>query len=102
MREPVALRIEREEEFYTAEWRELNEFGYDMDPISAVQDLRNTIAELYWQLRDFDLLINKFGFQSRHSGDLLAWFEYDGKVVVRTANEAQPARTQPSASVSSG
>lgn len=34
--------------------------------------------------RDFDLLIRKFGFQSRDSGDLLAWFEYDGKVVVRT------------------
>jgi hypothetical protein len=34
--------------------------------------------------RDFDLLISKFGFQSRNSGDLLAWFEYDGKVVVRT------------------
>jgi hypothetical protein len=34
--------------------------------------------------RDFDLLISKFGFQSRDSGDLLAWLEYDGKVVVRT------------------
>ena len=34
--------------------------------------------------RDFDLLISKFGFESRDSGDLLAWLEYDGKVVVRT------------------
>ena len=23
--------------------------------------------------RDFDLLISKFGFQTRNSGDLLAW-----------------------------
>lgn len=34
--------------------------------------------------RDFDLLIRKFGFQTRDSGDLLAWLEYDGKVLVRT------------------
>ena len=34
--------------------------------------------------RDFDRVIRKFDFQTRDSGDLLAWFEYDGKVVLRT------------------
>ncbi len=34
--------------------------------------------------RDFDRLVNKFGFQTRNSGDLLAWLEHDGQVVVRT------------------
>ncbi len=33
---------------------------------------------------EFDRLIRKFGFQTRNSGDLLAWLEVDGKVVVRT------------------
>ena len=40
--------------------------------------------------RDFDLLINKFGFQTRDSGDLLAWFEHDGKVIVRTKRSHTP------------
>jgi hypothetical protein len=52
MREPLILEIEREEEFYIAKSKELNEFGYGMDPISAVQDMRNTLAELYWQLKE--------------------------------------------------
>ncbi len=34
--------------------------------------------------REFDRLIQKFDFQTRNSGDLLAWLEVDGKVVVRT------------------
>ena len=34
--------------------------------------------------RDFDLLVNKLGMKTRDSGDLLAWFEVDGKTVVRT------------------
>ena len=40
--------------------------------------------------RDFDLLIRKFEFRTRESGDLLAWFEYDGKVVVRTKRSHTP------------
>ena len=40
--------------------------------------------------RDFDLLISKFGFQTRDSGDLLAWFEHDGRVVVRTKRSHTP------------
>ena len=33
---------------------------------------------------EFDRLIRKFGFQTRGSGDLLAWLEVEGKIVVRT------------------
>ena len=34
--------------------------------------------------REFDLIIRKFGFETRDSKDLLAWLEVDGKRVVRT------------------
>lgn len=34
--------------------------------------------------REFDLVIRKFGFETRDSRDLLAWLEIDGKRVVRT------------------
>ena len=34
--------------------------------------------------RDFDLIIRKYGFETRNSGDLLAWFVHEGKVVVLT------------------
>lgn len=33
---------------------------------------------------EFDRIISKFEFKTRDSGDLLAWFEYDGKVIART------------------
>ena len=33
---------------------------------------------------EFDGLIRKFGFRTRRSGDLLAWLEIEGKIVVRT------------------
>ena len=34
--------------------------------------------------REFDNLVNKFGLRTRSGRDLLAWFEFDGKVVTRT------------------
>lgn len=34
--------------------------------------------------REFDGLVRKFDFRTRNSGDVLAWLEVDGKVVVRT------------------
>lgn len=34
--------------------------------------------------REFDRLVNKLGFQTRNSGDLLAWFEFEGKIIART------------------
>lgn len=33
---------------------------------------------------DFDYLMSKLGFQTRDSGDMLAWFEYEGRVVLKT------------------
>ena len=47
----LTLQIERDGDFYVAGCEELNEYGYGRDPISAVQDARHTIAELYWQLK---------------------------------------------------
>ena len=52
MSEPISLDMVREDEFYIAKYDELDEFGYGTDPISAVQDFRKTIAELYWQLKE--------------------------------------------------
>ena len=34
--------------------------------------------------REFDHLVDKFGLETRNSGDLLAWFVYDGRRVTRT------------------
>lgn len=34
--------------------------------------------------REFDLLIRKFGFETRQGDHFFAWFEYDGKVILRT------------------
>jgi hypothetical protein len=34
--------------------------------------------------QEFDRLVTKLGLKTRDSGDLLAWFEYEGKVVTRT------------------
>jgi transcription initiation factor IIE alpha subunit len=34
--------------------------------------------------KDFDTLVNKFGFQTRNSRDLLAWLEHEGKIIIRT------------------
>lgn len=33
---------------------------------------------------EFDRIVGKFGFQTRNAGDLLAWFEHEGKIIVRT------------------
>ena len=34
--------------------------------------------------REFDHLAAKLGLSTRDSGDLLAWFEFEGKVITRT------------------
>lgn len=52
MRRPLTLEMDQEGEFYIAKCDELNEFGYDYDPIGAVQDVRVSIAELYWELKE--------------------------------------------------
>ncbi len=33
---------------------------------------------------EFDRVVTKFDFKTRDSGDLLAWFEYEGKIIART------------------
>ena len=45
--------------------------------------------------RDFDLLIRKFEFRTRNSGDLLAWLEYEGKKVVHTKRSHTRGRDLP-------
>ena len=52
LRVTIKIDIEKEREFYIAKCEGLNEFGYGFDPIQGVQDLRNTIAELYWYLKE--------------------------------------------------
>lgn len=43
---------------------------------------------------EFETIVKKLGLKVRNSGDRLAWFEYDGKTVVRTkrshGNKEQP------------
>ncbi len=34
--------------------------------------------------RDFDNLVQRFGFKTRNAADRLAWLEYEGKTVIRT------------------
>jgi hypothetical protein len=34
--------------------------------------------------QEFDRVVEKLGFKTRDGKDLLAWFEYDGRVVART------------------
>lgn len=33
---------------------------------------------------EFDGLVRKLGLVTRNAGDLLAWFEYEGKIITRT------------------
>jgi len=33
---------------------------------------------------EFDHMVQKLGLRTRQSGDLLAWFEHEGRVVART------------------
>ena len=33
---------------------------------------------------EFDRIVRKFGMQTRQGGDLLAWFDYEGRTVIRT------------------
>lgn len=52
MREPLTVNIEQGDKFYVAKHEELSECGYGDDPISALQDMRKNIAELYWRLKE--------------------------------------------------
>lgn len=72
IRESLTLQMEQEGEFYIAKCDELNEFGYGTDPTAAVQDIRNTIAELYWSLK---------GDQERLGTDLASTWRRLSKLV---------------------
>ena len=74
MREPLTLVMEQEGEFYIARCEELNEFGYGTDPISAVQDIRNTIAELYWELKENQ---NRLGSDLAQTWQILSDLVYE-------------------------
>ena len=56
--------------------RNWQEFGADF--------LEKSVGLMPLSAHEFDRLIRKFGFQTRGSGDLLAWLEVEGKIVVRT------------------
>lgn len=34
--------------------------------------------------KEFDHLVGKLGLRTRDSADLLAWFEFEGRIIVRT------------------
>ncbi len=51
MHSAVTISLEQEGPWHVAYCEDLNEFGYGTDPLSAVQDLRQTLAELYWELK---------------------------------------------------
>lgn len=46
------------------------------------------------KVHEFEKIVNKLGLKVRNSGDRLAWFEYEGQIVVRTkrshGNKEQP------------
>ena len=52
LKRPIAIALERENEFYIASCNEFEEFGYGYDPTQAIDDLRQTLAELYWTLKE--------------------------------------------------
>ena len=45
--------------------------------------------------RDFDRMMVKLGFETRDGKDLLAWFTYEGKKVVRTKRSHIKGRDLP-------
>ena len=45
--------------------------------------------------REFDLIVTKFQFKTRKSGDQLAWLEHEGKVVARTRHSNIKGRDLP-------
>lgn len=52
LRSPVDLELEQEGGFHIAKCQEFEEFGYGKSPMEAVDDLRLTLAELYWTLKE--------------------------------------------------
>ncbi len=51
LRNPLRVELEREGEFYIAKCEAFQEFGFGASPLEAVDDFRQTLAELYWALK---------------------------------------------------
>ena len=49
---PIRAELKEEGSFFIAEAERFHEFGYGHDPFSAVDDLRDTICELFWGLSE--------------------------------------------------
>jgi hypothetical protein len=45
--------------------------------------------------REFDHIVEKFGLETKNSGDRLAWLEYEGKIVVRTKRSHKKGKDLP-------
>ena len=52
----VTVNLEREAGHFIANFEGIQEFGYGLSPLEAVDDLRKTISELYWSLNEEDAL----------------------------------------------
>ena len=50
----VKIELEREAEHYIANFEGVQEFGYGLSPLEAVDDLRKSLSELYWSLNEDD------------------------------------------------
>lgn len=48
----VTVNLEREAEHFIANFDGIQEFGYGLSPLESVDDLRKTISELYWSLKE--------------------------------------------------
>lgn len=44
---------------------------------------------------EFDRIVQKLQLRTRMSGDLLAWFEYEGKVILRTKRSRKKGQDLP-------
>lgn len=44
---------------------------------------------------DFDRIVRKLELRTRMGGDLLAWFEYEGRVIVRTKRSRKRGQDLP-------
>jgi hypothetical protein len=50
--EPLFVEVIKNQRGYVAECEKLDEFGYGDDIIDAVEDLRETVCELFWALQN--------------------------------------------------
>jgi hypothetical protein len=49
---PLSIEVTRDQSGFIAECKKLDEFGYGSEVIDSVEDLRETICELFWELQD--------------------------------------------------